>query len=137
MHDGLKLGRQLKKARQDKKWTQALLGQECGVQKAQISKLEKDATSASMALFLRACEALRLRLDLHGPDVWDDAPPRPLDPEAILEQLPPDVQAQLEAEARAEVLRQVRLPALVIGPAVKAKMLELWAAQAESDERMD
>jgi len=44
--------------RQIRGWSQSELGRRCGVGKAQISKIEKDAIHASMELFLKICEAL-------------------------------------------------------------------------------
>lgn len=52
------LGHMIKKARQDRKLTQEQLGQLIGVQKAQISKLESSANSATIGTIRRVFKAL-------------------------------------------------------------------------------
>ncbi len=59
---GVRLGRQIKAVRRAREWTQEQLAQQCGVQKAQISRIEKDVTHASTELFLKAWGIL-------GPDL--------------------------------------------------------------------
>ena len=51
-------GRLIKKARQERKLTQAQLGKLLGVQKAQISKLESSANSATIGSICKVFKAL-------------------------------------------------------------------------------
>ena len=57
------LGRMIKAARQERKLTQAQLGLLVGVQKAQISKLESSANSATMDTIIKIFTALKA--DIH------------------------------------------------------------------------
>lgn len=57
------LGRMIKKARQERNLTQAQLGKRVGVQKAQISKLESSANSATIDTVLKVFRALKA--DIH------------------------------------------------------------------------
>jgi DNA-binding XRE family transcriptional regulator len=57
------LGRMIKKARQERNLTQEQLGELIGVQKAQISKLESSANSASIDTILKVFKALKA--DIH------------------------------------------------------------------------
>ena len=57
------LGRMIKTARQQRKLTQEQLGELIGVQKAQISKLESSANSASIDTILKVFKALKA--DIH------------------------------------------------------------------------
>jgi HTH-type transcriptional regulator/antitoxin HipB len=57
------LGRMIKKARQERQITQEELGKLIGVQKAQISKLESSANSATVDTVLRVFKALEA--DIH------------------------------------------------------------------------
>src|SRR5436309_7928525 len=57
------LGRMIKKARQERKLTQEQLGELVGVQKAQISKLESSANSATIDTILKVFKALKA--DIH------------------------------------------------------------------------
>lgn len=57
------LGRMIKKARQERKLTQEQLGELIGVQKAQISKLESSANSATIDTILKVFKALKA--DIH------------------------------------------------------------------------
>lgn len=57
------LGRMIKKARQERNLTQEQLGKLVGVQKAQISKLEGSANSATIATILKVFKALKA--DIH------------------------------------------------------------------------
>lgn len=57
------LGRMIKTARQERKLTQEQLGELVGVQKAQISKLESSANSASIDTVLKVFKALKA--DIH------------------------------------------------------------------------
>jgi HTH-type transcriptional regulator/antitoxin HipB len=57
------LGRMIKTARQERKLTQEELGQLIGVQKAQISKLESSANSATIDTILKVFKALNA--DIH------------------------------------------------------------------------
>ncbi|MDR2585048.1 MAG: helix-turn-helix domain-containing protein [Prevotellaceae bacterium] len=52
------LGLAIKQARQERKLTQAELGELIGVKKAQISKIENSTTDARFTTVLRAFEAL-------------------------------------------------------------------------------
>jgi len=53
------LGHMIKKARQERNLTQEQLGKLVGVQKAQISKLESSANSATIDTILKVFKALR------------------------------------------------------------------------------
>jgi DNA-binding XRE family transcriptional regulator len=57
------LGRMIKKARQERNLTQEQLGELVGVQKAQISKLESSANSATIDTVLKVFKALKA--DIH------------------------------------------------------------------------
>ncbi len=57
------LGQMIKKARQERKLTQEQLGELVGVQKAQISKLESSANSATIDTILKVFRALKA--DIH------------------------------------------------------------------------
>ncbi len=57
------LGRMIKKARQERNLTQEQLGTLVGVQKAQISKLEASANSATIDTILKVFKALHA--DIH------------------------------------------------------------------------
>ena len=57
------LGRMIKMARQERKLTQEELGKLVGVQKAQISKLESSANSATIDTILKVFKALKA--DIH------------------------------------------------------------------------
>ena len=57
------LGRMIKTARQERNLTQEQLGELVGVQKAQISKLESSANSATIHTILKVFKALKA--DIH------------------------------------------------------------------------
>ena len=57
------LGHMIKKARQERNLTQEQLGELAGVQKAQISKLESSANSATIDTIIRVFKALKA--DIH------------------------------------------------------------------------
>ena len=57
------LGRMIKTARQERNLTQEQLGELVGVQKAQISKLESSANSATIDTILKVFKALKA--DIH------------------------------------------------------------------------
>ena len=56
------LGRMIKTARQERKLTQEQLGQLVGVQRAQISKLESSANSATIDTILKVFKALKAEI---------------------------------------------------------------------------
>ncbi len=56
------LGRMIKTARQERKLTQEQLGELIGVQKAQISKLESSANSATIDTILKVFKALKAEI---------------------------------------------------------------------------
>ena len=56
------LGYMIKKARQERKLTQEQLGKLVGVQKAQISKLESSANSATIDTILKVFKALKAEI---------------------------------------------------------------------------
>jgi HTH-type transcriptional regulator/antitoxin HipB len=56
------LGYMIKKARQERKLTQEQLGKLVGVQKAQISKLESSANSATIDTLLKVFKALKAEI---------------------------------------------------------------------------
>ena len=55
---GEKLGNVIRKAREQKGWTQDKLASLCGVMKPQISKIEKNICHASVPLLLKVIDAL-------------------------------------------------------------------------------
>ena len=71
MNQGKRLGRQIRALRQNRAWTQAELGRRCGVAKPQISKVENDATHASMRLCLKIGDVFERTIEL-----IDVQPPR-------------------------------------------------------------
>jgi DNA-binding XRE family transcriptional regulator len=56
------LGKMIKAARLERKLTQAELGQLVGVQKAQISKLESSANSATIDTIIKVFKALKAEI---------------------------------------------------------------------------
>lgn len=58
------LGEKLKKIRKEQHLTQEQLGKLIGVQKAQISKLEKGASSATISTITKVFKALRAKVKL-------------------------------------------------------------------------
>jgi len=59
------LGKMIKSARQERHLTQEELGKLIGVQKAQISKLESSANSATIDTILKVFGALRAEIDFN------------------------------------------------------------------------
>jgi HTH-type transcriptional regulator / antitoxin HipB len=59
------LGKMIKKARQERNLTQEELGQLVGVQKAQISKLESSANSATIDTILKVFKALKAEINFN------------------------------------------------------------------------
>jgi HTH-type transcriptional regulator / antitoxin HipB len=59
------LGEKIKQIRKEKHMTQEQLGKLIGVQKAQISKLEKGASSASISTINKVFKALKASIKLH------------------------------------------------------------------------
>jgi len=59
------LGKMIKTARQQRHLTQEELGQLMGVQKAQISKLESGANSATIDTILKVFSALKAEINFH------------------------------------------------------------------------
>jgi DNA-binding XRE family transcriptional regulator len=59
------LGKMIKSARQERKLTQEELGKLVGVQKAQISKLESSANSASIDTILKVFKALKAEINFN------------------------------------------------------------------------
>jgi HTH-type transcriptional regulator/antitoxin HipB len=59
------LGKMIKAARQERNLTQEELGQLVGVQKAQISKLESSANSATIDTILRVFKALKAEINFN------------------------------------------------------------------------
>jgi DNA-binding XRE family transcriptional regulator len=59
------LGEKIKQIRKEKHMTQEQLGKLVGVQKAQISKLEKGASSASISTITKVFKALKASVKLH------------------------------------------------------------------------
>ena len=59
------LGKMIKTARQQRHLTQEELGQLMGVQKAQISKLESGANSATIDTILKVFNALKAAINFH------------------------------------------------------------------------
>lgn len=59
------LGRMIKAVRQERQLTQEQLGKLIGVQKAQISKLESSANSATIATIIKVFSALQAEINFH------------------------------------------------------------------------
>ena len=59
------LGKMIKSARQERHLTQEELGQLIGVQKAQISKLESSANSATIDTILKVFKALKAEINFN------------------------------------------------------------------------
>jgi len=59
------LGKMVKAARQERKLTQEELGRLIGVQKAQISKLESSANSATIDTIIRVFKALKAEINFN------------------------------------------------------------------------
>ena len=59
------LGRMIKAARQERNLTQEALGKLVGVQKAQISKLESSANSATIDTVIRVFKALKADISIN------------------------------------------------------------------------
>jgi len=59
------LGRMIKTARQERNLTQEELGRLIGVQKAQISKLESSANSATIDTIIKVFKALRAEINFN------------------------------------------------------------------------
>lgn len=59
------LGKMIKAARQERKLTQEELGRLIGVQKAQISKLESSANSATIDTIIRVFKALKAEINFN------------------------------------------------------------------------
>ncbi len=59
------LGRMIKAARQERNLTQEELGRLVGVQKAQISKLERSANSATIDTLLKVFKALKAEISFN------------------------------------------------------------------------
>ena len=56
------IGRMIKKVRTDKQLTQAALGELIGVQRAQISKLEHSANSATLGTIIKVFKAMNAEI---------------------------------------------------------------------------
>lgn len=59
------IGRMIKTARQERKLTQEQLGKLIGVQKAQISKLESSANSATIDTIIKVFRALKAEINFN------------------------------------------------------------------------
>ena len=59
------IGKMIKAARQERKMTQEQLGRLVGVQKAQISKLESSANSATIGTIIRVFRALKAEINFN------------------------------------------------------------------------
>jgi DNA-binding XRE family transcriptional regulator len=59
------IGNAIKQTRQERNLTQEELGKLIGVQKAQISKLEKNASNITLDTLLRVFNALKANVKLH------------------------------------------------------------------------
>ena len=59
------VGKMIKAARQERKLTQEQLGRLVGVQKAQISKLESSANSATIDTIIRVFKALKAEININ------------------------------------------------------------------------
>ena len=89
----VKLGQHIRKARQERGWSQEKLGEQCGIKRAQISKLERDVTHSSMDVFLKICEVLGFEITLRVPLQATETPFADMqETEGILRQLSPEKQ---------------------------------------------
>jgi HTH-type transcriptional regulator/antitoxin HipB len=59
------IGKAIKQARQERNLTQEQLGKLIGVQKAQISRLESNASNATVDTLMRVFNALKAKVKLH------------------------------------------------------------------------
>lgn len=59
------IGKAIRQARQERNLTQEALGNLIGVQKAQISRLENNASNVTMDTLLRVFTALKAKVSLH------------------------------------------------------------------------
>ena len=59
------IGTAIKETRKERKLTQEELGKRIGVQRAQISRLEKNAGNVSLDTLIRVFQALQARVSLH------------------------------------------------------------------------
>ncbi len=59
------IGKAIKQSRQERNLTQEELGKLIGVQKAQISKLENNASNVTIETLLRVFNALQAKAKLH------------------------------------------------------------------------
>lgn len=59
------IGKAIKQTRQERNLTQEELGKLIGVQKAQISRLENNASNVTMDTLLRVFTALKAKVSLH------------------------------------------------------------------------
>lgn len=59
------IGEAIKKTRQERKLTQEELGKLIGVQKAQISRLESNASNVTIDTLMRVFNALHAKVNLH------------------------------------------------------------------------
>ena len=59
------IGKAIKQTRQERHLTQEELGKLIGVQKAQISRLENNASNVTMDTLLRVFKALKAKVKLH------------------------------------------------------------------------
>lgn len=64
---GIRLGRQIRALREAKRYTGEELAELCGVQKPQISKIERDASHASAKLLLKIAEIFETELSFIDP----------------------------------------------------------------------
>jgi transcriptional regulator with XRE-family HTH domain len=59
------IGTAIKETRKERKLTQEELGKRIGVQRAQISRLERNAGNVSLDTLIRVFQALQARVSLH------------------------------------------------------------------------
>jgi DNA-binding XRE family transcriptional regulator len=59
------IGEAIKKTRQERKLTQEELGKLIGVQKAQISRIESNASNVTIDTLMRVFNALQAKVNLH------------------------------------------------------------------------
>jgi transcriptional regulator with XRE-family HTH domain len=132
------LGSHIRQARQAYSFSQNMLGIRCNVGKAQISKVEKDVTHASMELFLKICEVLKIDISLRQQPKPQAIPTDTTSYADILSKLslPQDVYNALEKRARTNVEKTTN-PFHVILPNVHREMLRLledgWTLEAEKE----
>ena len=126
-----RLEKQIQDERKRRGWSQAELGRQCGVQRNQISKIEKDINASSMKLFFNILDVLNLDISLRPShkDPMDDKKPMSSVDEA-LDSLPESKRAELKRIAIMKLEEDNKTKKdFMVEPVIKAKMLELYESR--------